>query len=778
MSMTNKRKKTLKLIAKREITHDKIFSCLLLMGIFLASTLLMGALLISGQMEKMNATRLGTWTAMYQDVDSDSISDLLQEDSILSYGISASIDSVTTQDFRINILYADENAFTLCGLTLKSGNLPSTDDEILMEEDFTNENGKKISVGDLIELDFEGGKTFTVCGTYSTSATNMSRKTYGAFVSEKHIVLNNNIPKTLYLSLNMTDKSQIQMELAHFREKYNLTNQFTINEDYLNMQGQSWIYKLFAVGMAIIILMLAYFTVYCIFFISVVNNVKDYGQLRLIGVTNKQIEYITNHKFIILLVLGIPLGCLTGGIVGYLVIPETFSTMNCVITVVEVAICVGLIVLVATRKPLKIVKSMSLIESSRFNGIELNKTHKTNKCMTPISMAKLYIKRYRKKVNLTVMLLTLSGTMFIVCASILAALDAKEMSKQNFPDENCHIAISNEILRDSPLEKIQINNPLTDNLIDEIQNTKGVKEVWVQMYLPFSIENSEIESSGAITSFTEKEYEAVKQCLVEGELPLYNEWGQNDIVVGRKNQFEESFGLDLKCGDKLKLYIYDGGKKVEEEFNIIGILDEKQSIEEKFDMLLMPDTCLKTKVSTNINDIIYIKTDGSEEADQKILSTVSGIDEISTETLTEVIEQNEMFMYSFRVIIYIILTFLSVFSILNLLNTLLTNTIVRKNEFKTIQNVGMSRRQLKRMLIWEGEIIVLKSLILTCFIGILVGRIICTALVNSGFSYITYKIPILAIIVCIVVASLSAFLGTGVLGINLVCSKSKQKRKR
>ena len=70
--MMNKEKKALNLIVKREIKSNKIFSSLVLVAILLSTVLLMGAILISNQMEKVNSTRLGTWTAMYQDID-DSI---------------------------------------------------------------------------------------------------------------------------------------------------------------------------------------------------------------------------------------------------------------------------------------------------------------------------------------------------------------------------------------------------------------------------------------------------------------------------------------------------------------------------------------------------------------------------------------------------------------------------------------------------------------------------------------------------------------------------------
>lgn len=142
-------------------------------------------------------------------------------------------------------------------------------------------------------------------------------------------------------------------ELQQLAEKYNLDNQFTVNEDYLNAKGKGWIYKLAAIGMSLIILTLAYLTIYCIFFISVVNNVKEYGQLRLVGVTNKQVRYITNHKFLKLLAVGVPLGGAIGGVIGYLVIPEAFSLLTYIIIMAMVSVLMVIMVLMAERRPLK-----------------------------------------------------------------------------------------------------------------------------------------------------------------------------------------------------------------------------------------------------------------------------------------------------------------------------------------------------------------------------------------------------------------------------------------
>ena len=775
--MMNKEKKALNLIVKREIKSNKIFSSLVLVAILLSTVLLMGAILISNQMEKVNSTRLGTWTAMYQDIDDSIVKKLTNEKNILDYGVSTYIETKQWQESKINISYADKNAMELCGLPLKSGKMPSKDDEILIEDGMENQKGEKIKIGDRININFGGKKEMIVCGTFSSSASNMSKKIYGVFVFKGYVAGRKDLQQTLYLSMDSIEKKEVSRELQQLAEKYNLDNQFTVNEDYLNAKGKGWIYKLAAIGMSLIILTLAYLTIYCIFFISVVNNVKEYGQLRLVGVTNKQVRYITNHKFLKLLAVGVPLGGAIGGVIGYLVIPEAFSLLTYIIIMAMVSVLMVIMVLMAERRPLKIIKSISIIESSKFNGIEKIKERKKKKHITPRAMATLYIDRYKRKVNLTISLLVLCGTMVIVCSSILNALDAKAMSKQNFLYENYHITINENLLREMPLEKVQLNNPLTDDLISDLKEIEGVQDIWIQMYLPFSIEKSEEESSGAIVSFSKRDYKRLEKCLIEGELPAYDE-DKNDIIIGRPEQFEKTFGIRAKCGDSLDIYVYDGGNKEKIRLNVVGILDEDKSAKEKFDMLMMPDNNIQSVVNTNTNDTVFIKTTEDEIVDQRISTVCTAVeDKIRVESLEDVIEQNEMFMFSFKIIIYVILAFLAVFAIVNLLNTLLTNIVVRKKEFKTMQMVGMTIHQLKQMLMWEGMIIVLKSLILVCLIGILISKVICTMMMNSGFSYMTYRIPIFTILVYLIVSGAFALLGTGIIGVKLLFHNPNRKEK-
>lgn len=94
--------------------------------------------------------------------------------------------------------------------------------------------------------------------------------------------------------------------------------------------------------------------------------------------------------------------------------------------------------------------------------------------------------------------------------------------------------------------------------------------------------------------------------------------------------------------------------------------------------------------------------------------------------------------------------------ILNFLNAILTGIVTRRREFAVLQAVGMTGRQLKRMLIWEGIFYalgsVVLSLILSLALGILAGRAF-----ESLFWFITYHATITPVL-----AAAPVFIALGV----------------
>lgn len=76
--------------------------------------------------------------------------------------------------------------------------------------------------------------------------------------------------------------------------------------------------------------------------------------------------------------------------------------------------------------------------------------------------------------------------------------------------------------------------------------------------------------------------------------------------------------------------------------------------------------------------------------------------------------------------------------ILNFFNAILTGILTRKREFAVLQSVGMTGRQLKTMLVWEGLLYALAAVALSGGISLAAGPLLGSAM-NSMFWFFTYR---------------------------------------
>ena len=65
--------------------------------------------------------------------------------------------------------------------------------------------------------------------------------------------------------------------------------------------------------------------------------------------------------------------------------------------------------------------------------------------------------------------------------------------------------------------------------------------------------------------------------------------------------------------------------------------------------------------------------------------------------------------------------------VLNLINTLVTTILIRRHEFATMQSIGMTRRQLRSMLVHEGLFYALGG----CLLGLVFSVVLAFTLVQG-----------------------------------------------
>jgi putative ABC transport system permease protein len=105
-------------------------------------------------------------------------------------------------------------------------------------------------------------------------------------------------------------------------------------------------------------------------------------------------------------------------------------------------------------------------------------------------------------------------------------------------------------------------------------------------------------------------------------------------------------------------------------------------------------------------------------------------------------------------LLVVLLGFAIVIALLGIVNTLALSIAERRREIGLARAVGMTRRQVKRMIRWEAIIIA----VFGGFLGLLVGIVLGSAVVLSVGSGLELTIPTGQLVIYLVVAGLGGVL--------------------
>ena len=103
---------------------------------------------------------------------------------------------------------------------------------------------------------------------------------------------------------------------------------------------------------------------------------------------------------------------------------------------------------------------------------------------------------------------------------------------------------------------------------------------------------------------------------------------------------------------------------------------------------------------------------------------------------------------------YGLIIIIGVIGLTNIINTITTNINERKGEFKILSSIGMTSKQLKKMLRYESIVYSVKAVLIGVIIGLLIAFIMY--LIFSNSYELTFYIPIIQIIIaCVIVISVT-----------------------
>ena len=419
-------KKAIKNIVQRNLRSEKRRNIMLVISIALASFLICFSGLIATSLLEVQKKQIqDTYEAVYMNVSEEKLLKLREEtgfERVGQYYIVGDIPSDKT--YTAAFFYMDQPMLYMMRnqMSLFSGELPEEEAQIVVCKKWLDKYDKDKKVGDKITLNTEqlSGK-YTISGILDMATSGETFPFLISWEKLKNYEDYNEDSSMVYVHVKEKNAEEIKKYCSEIGEINNLPVAF--NNRYFRYVNQMISAdQLGILGILIgLVLIGSYTVIKSIFQISIINKIQNYGQLRTIGMTQKQIKKIVKKEGRYLGVRGILIGITLAVLCSAIILAKGINIRNYIVCAMITAAICSIIVSISINKPVKIAMKASPMESVRMTAISNIKisAQEKNRKLTPISLGIMNFKREPKKVWSIVISLSLGGIILLTVSSAL-----------------------------------------------------------------------------------------------------------------------------------------------------------------------------------------------------------------------------------------------------------------------------------------------------------------------------------------------------------------------
>lgn len=531
---------------------------------------------------------------------------------------------------------------------------------------------------------------------------------------------------------------------------------------------------------SIVIGIIVFTSVFCIknsFDISITEKIKQYGMLRSVGATKRQIKRNVFYEATILGLIGIPLGILLGYLASYiLIIISNYYLSDMIqagfklefafsIIAVLIAIILGIITIYFSAfRSAKRASKVSPIDSIRNSAnIKINpKKIKSPKIIKSIfgmggEISFKNLKRNKKKYRTTVISIVVSVFVFIALSGFMGLAFQEVENEIKVSDFNISLSanITNENSYNKFIETVKLDN-IEDYTLLRSSELFFIGTHYSNEYLDFLNIKQREQKEEYITVFAigEEQYKKYikslglnyddikdKAILLDKDYQVY--YGENNKRV---TKYIRKFNFNK--GDIIDSTITSTNKNVKIEIAEITEIKPFGLKNMSANYIVLSDEMFNNIAESKGLDIYY-KSSNANKLQDDIEDYLKGEEYYSISNKDENVKQMSNLFTLVGIFLYGFIIVISLIGITNIFNTITTNMELRKQEFAMLKSVGMTTKEFNRMIRLESLFMGVKSLFFGIPIGIALSYIIYHFL--SEESGIPYKLPIVAIIISIAV---------------------------
>ena len=487
---------------------------------------------------------------------------------IVGYLANEELSKLTTE-----VYYAEALNAKKCFCYPEEGSLPVKENEIVTSDLVLESLGVPAKVGSTFTADIliDGeviSKEFVLSGYYSGDKVAMaqmalvSKEFQEKYAPVKSITYperkDNGLAGWINVYFNFSNSLNIEKNVLSLIERTGLRDDvdYGINYAYAGYDIDPSM-AVVCIAMMITFFIAGYLIIYNIFDINIISDMQEYGLLKTIGTTEKQLKKIVMKRANIISLAGIPVGLLMGVGVGACILPFISDQMN-TMTVgkgnvhLNIWILIGaalfsyLTVVISAGRPCRKASKVSPIETLRYTE-DSGKTGKKGKKLAVVIL------------SLSLALVILNGVIGLV-----SGFDVNEFVKSD--------VVADFSIQDASLDNMAAAYHETDSvdtdMLEMIKTQPGVNETGNIYISTFWQEFSDDSWKKLEDTFFKKE--AVVECI--------NNWytSANYTYDDCMNSFRQSkslagstYGMDEYAASKLEVIeTLDGSDKIDwEKFN-------------------------------------------------------------------------------------------------------------------------------------------------------------------------------------------------------------------
>ena len=783
-------------VAYCNMRHYKSKNILIGIAIILTTLLLFVIPSIGKDMVEVNFAVINkiypTWHALYRNVDESTVMKLAAHHDVKTYGLRSDAGYMNLEDATVSMMYMDRTGMELYKVKLKEGQLPQKENDIVVSKGILEALGQNGKIGDTITvpyqilkddgLDYTKEKDFRICGFLADNESSKEQKQYTSLVSEAFLKAEIPVEQVKYRFLLQVNGQKGNTTADYTETIQNIARQFGISEDDMNINKEYLAANYVdpatipvIVGIMLIVVLAGIITIYSVYYVSMNQRVREFGKLKAIGATKRQLRQIVLREGMGVALFAIPIGLLIGTVAVKVVLlqfVEHAKDSNVLITeaykvvakgevqlyywwIYLLAIAVTLCtVYLSLMKPMRMAAKVSEIEAMRYQGGSKRQksSRKGYQFLNIGRLTKRNIAENKKKSTITIVSMAVTGIFVMMVATVLSCANPMESAKSSIVGQYEISPIVESGNKEHPeyeWAEVQKNNPLNEGLKQQIEELDGVERVDVFTALKVSGGPFEEKIGTEFINGVPEEYaEELKKGITEGNV-TYEELKSGDKVILDRALLH--WYPDIKVGDKLKLNIHDGDNTFQKEIEVAAIGEYGTGLTNYNCLIMAKEGAEKLTINNSSSYFQVIADKDYDEAlEASLQAIVDGSGRLQMRTWKNEYDTWENAIQMTRGACYAFIIILAAISIMNLINTMINSVHVRKKELGMMQAIGMSDRQLMKMLQLEGIFYTVGTLIISIGVGSLAGYPLFLYAKRTGmFDISTYHYPVTAAIIII-----------------------------